>query len=43
MIELKNISAAYDDGQRILDGIDFSMKQGEFVYWSDKPVPVKAR
>lgn len=32
MIELKNISAAYDDGQRILDGIDFSMKQGEFVY-----------
>ncbi|HVN48431.1 MAG TPA: ATP-binding cassette domain-containing protein, partial [Bacteroidota bacterium] len=32
MIELKNISASYDGGQRILDGIDFSMKQGEFVY-----------
>ena len=31
MIELQNISASYD-GQRILDGIDFSMKQGEFVY-----------
>jgi cell division transport system ATP-binding protein len=31
MIELKNVSASYD-GQRILDGIDFSMKQGEFVY-----------
>jgi cell division transport system ATP-binding protein len=31
MIELQNISASYD-GQRILEGIDFSMKQGEFVY-----------
>jgi cell division transport system ATP-binding protein len=31
MIELQNVSASYD-GQRILDGIDFSMKQGEFVY-----------
>jgi cell division transport system ATP-binding protein len=31
MIELHNVSASYD-GQRILEGIDFSMKQGEFVY-----------
>jgi cell division transport system ATP-binding protein len=31
MIDLQNISVSYD-GQRIFDGIDFSMNQGEFVY-----------
>jgi cell division transport system ATP-binding protein len=31
MIELKNVSVSFDN-QRVLDRIDFSMKQGEFVY-----------
>ena len=31
MIELKNVSIAFDS-QRVLDGINFSMKQSEFVY-----------
>jgi cell division transport system ATP-binding protein len=31
MIELKNATAAYDN-RRLLDGVDFSMKTGEFVY-----------
>jgi cell division transport system ATP-binding protein len=31
MIELKNVSVSFD-GQRILDRLDFSLKQGEFVY-----------
>jgi cell division transport system ATP-binding protein len=31
MIELKNVSVSFD-GQRVLDRIDYFMKQGEFVY-----------
>ena len=31
MIDLKNVSVSFDN-QRVLDRIDFSMKQGEFVY-----------
>jgi cell division transport system ATP-binding protein len=31
MIELKNVSVSFDN-QRVLDGINFSMKQSEFVY-----------
>ena len=31
MIELKNVTVTFD-GQRVLDAINFSMKQSEFVY-----------
>jgi cell division transport system ATP-binding protein len=31
MIELKNVVVSFDD-QRVLDGINFSMKQSEFIY-----------
>ncbi len=31
MIDLRNVSVSFDD-QRVLDGLTFSMKRGEFVY-----------
>ncbi len=31
MIELQNVVVSFD-GQRVLDGVDFNMKNGEFVY-----------
>ncbi|HAL57659.1 MAG TPA: hypothetical protein DCP63_14615, partial [Bacteroidetes bacterium] len=31
MIELKDISVSFD-GQLVLDGLNFTMKDGEFVY-----------
>ncbi len=31
MIDLNNVSVSFD-GQHVLDGINFSMKQSEFVY-----------
>lgn len=31
MIELKNVTVSYD-GQRVLDGLNFFLKPGEFVY-----------
>ena len=31
MIELANVSVSFD-GQMVLDGVNFSLKSGEFVY-----------
>jgi len=31
MIELRNVTVSFDD-QKVLDGLSFSMKRGEFVY-----------
>ncbi|MBI4428168.1 MAG: ATP-binding cassette domain-containing protein, partial [Ignavibacteriales bacterium] len=31
MVELQNVTVSFD-GQRVLDGVNFAMKNGEFVY-----------